>query len=118
MAFSGSGQLMLPFVSQCVFPSLDDLLFVHILNFRFVFVFIFQILGDLKVLSQHLHHPSTVVRHMTARVFAVLSLNHTSTTLTFFIESVLPQLGAMHEVRMRQGAVEALASILSHRLNK
>ncbi|KAK7113585.1 hypothetical protein V1264_012846 [Littorina saxatilis] len=71
-----------------------------------------QVLDQMDTLSGHLHHISTSVRHMAARVFAVLSVQRTSTVLTFFIEHILPQLGAMHDIRMRQGASEALSNIL------
>lgn len=73
-----------------------------------------QILDQLQELSSHLQHPSTVVRHMTSRVFGTLSVRRPSQVMTFFIEHILPQLGAMHKVQMRQGSVEALANIVEH----
>ena len=70
-------------------------------------------LEQLELLSDHLHHSSTAVRYMASRALAVLSVHRTSQVITFFIEHVLPKLGAMHNLRMRQGAIEALASILA-----
>lgn len=71
-----------------------------------------QVLNQIEVMAGHLHHPSTAVRHMTARALAGLSVQKTSQVLTFFIEQVLPQLGAIQDTKMRQGAIETLANIV------
>ncbi|KAK7502412.1 hypothetical protein BaRGS_00006365 [Batillaria attramentaria] len=63
-----------------------------------------QVLNSLTALCSYLQHSSTAVRHMAARVVAVLGKDRTSLVLTHFIEHVLPALSATHNVLMRQGA--------------
>ncbi|XP_025098082.1 TATA-binding protein-associated factor 172-like isoform X2 [Pomacea canaliculata] len=71
-----------------------------------------QVMDHLTVLCNYLHHISTAIRHMAARVIAVLSVQQPSQVLTYVIENVLPALGATQNNRMRQGACEALSNIL------
>ncbi|KAL8593219.1 hypothetical protein ACOMHN_009874 [Nucella lapillus] len=71
-----------------------------------------QVLNQIESMVSHLHHPSTAVRHMTARSLAALSMQKPSQVLTFFIEQILPRLGTMQDTKMRQGAIETLANIV------
>lgn len=76
-----------------------------------------QVIKQLAALCYYLQHYSTAVRHMAARVLATLGVKRTPEVLTHVIEHVLPALGATHNLHMRQGACEAIASILSLSLN-
>lgn len=49
---------------------------------------------------------------MIARIMAALSLRNTASLMHYVIEHVVPLLGATDDDNMREGATEAVASIL------
>ena len=72
----------------------------------------FQLLSHLPALVTCLRHPYTAVRHMTSRVLAMLAKLATASTVNHVLQNVVPLLGASDADTERQGAIEALASIL------
>lgn len=68
-----------------------------------------DVLGTLACLCQH---PFRAVRHMAARSLAALSTLDPDVVLTLVVEKILPMLGASDCLQMRQGAVEAVASVV------
>ncbi|KAL8187149.1 UNVERIFIED_CONTAM: btaf1 RNA polymerase II, B-TFIID transcription factor-associated, 170kDa [Gekko kuhli] len=68
----------------------------------------------LPYLCMCLQHPSTAARHMAARCVGVMSKIATIETMHIFLEKVLPWLGAIDDSTKQEGAIEALACILSY----
>ena len=59
-----------------------------------------------------LEYPYTTVRHMSARCLAMLGQTVTIVTMNHVLEHIIPLLGASHNDTSRQGAIEAVYSIL------
>ena len=79
---------------------------------KHIAVWILQILGHLDALCLCLEHPYTAVRHMAARALAAVCKVATAPTMNKVMETVVPLLGATDTDPKRQGAIEAVASIL------
>ncbi|RUS75204.1 hypothetical protein EGW08_017041 [Elysia chlorotica] len=73
---------------------------------------ILPISSQLEKLCSCLHHPSTAVRHMSARVLAALSLRDTPRVMHFVVDNVLPFLDAMDSLNRREGGTEAVANLV------
>uniref|UniRef100_A0A8C4N9N3 BTAF1 RNA polymerase II, B-TFIID transcription factor-associated n=1 Tax=Eptatretus burgeri TaxID=7764 RepID=A0A8C4N9N3_EPTBU len=71
-----------------------------------------HLLDLLPRLCTGLQHPFTAVRHMVARVLALLCRLDTSNAVGTFLERVLPWLGASHDDSKREGAIESLACVM------
>ena len=76
-----------------------------------------QLCAVLPQLVLALEHPVTVVRHCAARVFGMMARLVTTHTIHCLLERVLPLLGSTDDIKRRQGAIEATASILVQPLN-
>ena len=69
-------------------------------------------MAELEKLCSSLQHPYTAVRHMAARCIGMLGKMDTGRTMNVALEALIPLLAAPDTDIKRQGAVEALASIL------
>ena len=73
-----------------------------------------KLMDMLPALCDLLQHPFRAVRHMSSRCLAALGSLDSDRVLTSVVESILPMLGATENVRMRQGAMEAVACVVEH----
>ena len=76
---------------------------------------LFQVLESLPLLCSCLYSKWTAVRHMAARCVGMFARRKTLDTMNIALDTLLPWLGASHDQSKRQGAIEALASILTQR---
>ena len=65
------------------------------------------------MLCSCLTHPYSAVRHMVARCLTMLSKLVTTETMNYLLEHALPLVVTSENAIARQGALEAVASILA-----
>ena len=72
----------------------------------------FQLQDSMPHLLRYLEDNYTGIRHMSARCIGMMSRLATPDVMLFIIEKVLPMFEATDNETCRQGASEAIASIL------